>query len=93
MCLRVSSLGSLSGTLFSLLSPSHIDAFDLIDNPIVGAARCHRRSHVAGTHVNSADITCTYSMWGASGAPFDAGNRSNASSSKELSISDVQYYR
>jgi hypothetical protein len=58
----------------------------------VGAARCHRSSsHAAGTPVNSADITGITSAWGSYGAPLDAGNRSDASSSRELSFSDVQH--
>ena len=58
----------------------------------VGAARCHiSSSHAAGTPVNSADITGITSAWGSYDAPLDAGNRSDASSSRELSFPDIQY--
>ena len=58
----------------------------------VGAARCHiSSSHAAGTPVNSADITGITSAWGSYDAPLDAGNRLDASSSRELSSPDIQY--
>ena len=58
----------------------------------VGAARHHGRITNGGvTHANSADIACTNPSKASSGAPLDAGNRSKASSSHELSFPEIQY--